>query len=81
MSFKISNISKLLKVFDNNLNNVAITDTIKNKKITYKEFLNQSINTIQYLKDRKKIKAGDKILISLENSYDSLILIFACLLI
>ncbi len=80
MSFKISNISKLLKVFDNNHNNIAITDTIKNKKITYKEFLNQSINTIQYLKDRKKIKAGDKILISLENSYEFLVLIFACLL-
>ena len=79
MSLETSNISKLLKIFEKNQNNIAITDTLRDNKITYKEFLNKSLDILQYLKE-KKIQVGDKILISLENSYDFLILIFACLL-
>ena len=80
MSLETSNISKLLKIFEKNQNNIAITDTLRDNKITYKEFLNKSLDILQYLKEKKKIQVGDKILISLENSYDFLILIFACLL-
>ena len=80
MSLETSNISKLLKIFEKNQNNIAITATLRDNKITYKEFLNKSLDILQYLKEKKKIQVGDKILISLENSYDFLILIFACLL-
>ena len=80
MSFKLSNILKLLKVFKENSNKIIITDTINKKKITYEQFLNSSKDTSEYLKNKKKIKPGDKILISLENSYEFLVLIFACLL-
>ena len=80
MSLELSNISTLLKVFKDNSNKIAITDTFKNKKITYKEFLDNSFGIQYELKRNKNIKPGDKILISLENSYEFLALIFACLL-
>ena len=54
MSLEISNISKLLKVFENNQNNIAITDTFRDNKITYKEFLNKSLDILQFLKEKKK---------------------------
>ena len=75
-----SNILKLLSVFNKNSNNIAITDIIKNRKITYKEFLNLSTKLTSYLRYKKKLKIGDKILINFENSLEFLVLIFSCLL-
>ena len=80
MKSRASNILKLLSVFKNNINNIAVTDIIKNRKITYKEFLDLSIKLTGYLKYKKKLKIGDKILINLENSLEFLVLIFSCLL-
>ena len=54
MSLETSNISKLLKIFEKNQNNIAITDTLRDNKITYKEFLNKSLDILQYLKEKKK---------------------------
>ena len=56
MSLETSNISKLLKIFEKNQNNIAITDTLRDNKITYKEFLNKSLDILQYLKEKKKFK-------------------------
>ena len=53
MSLETSNISKLLKIFEKNQNNIAITDTLRDNKITYKEFLNKSLDILQYLKEKK----------------------------
>ena len=53
MSLETSNISKLLKIFEKNQNNIAITDTLRDNKITYKEFLNKSLDILQYLKKKK----------------------------
>ena len=61
MSLELSNISTLLKVFKDNSNKIAITDTFKNKKITYKEFLDNSFGIQYELKRNKNIKPGDKI--------------------
>jgi len=80
MSFKLSNVSSLLEVFNKNANHTLITDTISKRKITYSEFLNISLDVLQNLKINKNIKPGQKVLISLENSLEFLTLIFACLL-
>ena len=79
MSFKLRDTSSLLEVFNQRANNIAITDTINKRKITYSQFLNITIDMLKHLKT-KKIKPGDKVLISLENSLEFLTLIFACLL-
>ena len=80
MSLKLYNASNLLEVFKLREKNILITDTINKRKITYEQFLNFSSNTLNKLKTEKKIKPGDKVLISMENSVEFLILIFACLL-
>ena len=80
MSLKLYNASSLLEVFKLREKNILITDTINKRKITYEQFLNFSSNTLNKLKTEKKIKPGDKVLISMENSVEFLILIFACLL-
>ena len=79
MSFKLRDTSSLLEVFNQRANNIAITDTINKRKITYSQFLSITIDMLKHLKT-KKIKPGDKVLISLENSLEFLTLIFACLL-
>ena len=80
MSFKLQNASNLLEVFKKRSKSTIITDTIGKRKISYEQFLNFSLNTFKKLKTEKKIKPGDKILISMENSVEFLVLIFACLL-
>ena len=80
MSFKLQNASSLLEVFKKRKKNILITDTINKRKITYEQFLNFSFNILNKLKTEKNIKPGDKVLISMENSVEFLILIFACLL-
>lgn len=80
MSFQKSNITTLLSVFKKNSDKIIITDLIKNKKIKYQEFLDLSKNLSNYLEIKKNLKSGDKILICLENSFEFLVLIFACLL-
>ena len=77
---RLAQLLKLLSVFNKNSNNIAITDIIKNRKITYKEFLNLSTKLTSYLRYKKKLKIGDKILINFENSLEFLVLIFSCLL-
>ena len=80
MNFKLSNTLRLLKVIKENANKIAITDTIKQRKITYSELLDLSYDISINLKKKKNVESGQKILISLENSLEFLILILACLL-
>ena len=66
-------------IFTKKKNSIFIKDIIKNKNYTYSDFFNKSNSIANFLKSRK-IKEGSKILIKLDNSYEYLCLVFACLL-
>jgi len=61
-------------------NRTLITDINSKEKITYKEFLDKSIRFSNYLKYKKKIQKGEKVIIKIDNSPEYLISVFACLL-
>lgn len=67
------------KILDQKKNLIFIKDKIKNQNFTYSNFFNTSIEVLNFFKS-KKIKEGSRIIIKLDNSYEYLCLIFACLL-
>ena len=67
------------KILEKHKNLIFIKDKIKNQNYTYLNFFNNSIEILNFFKSRK-IKEGRKIIIKLDNSYEYLCLIFACLL-
>ena len=56
-----------------------IKNDIDKNTLTYSEFYNKSLEVLSFLRS-KGIKAGDKILVNLDNSIEYLYLFFACLL-
>ena len=67
------------KILEKKKNFIFIKDKIKKQNYTYLDFFNKSVEILNFLKSRK-IKEGSKILIKLDNSYEYLCLVFACLL-
>ena len=77
---KKNNIQLLLSSFDKYSEDCLIQSTSNKEEITYKVFFERAIEFLNYLKLKKKIKIGDKILIKIENSPEYLISIFACVI-
>ena len=75
---KKKNIQLLIDNFKNFSEKNLIFNVTTNTKISYGDFLNKSYNFCNFLKFKKGLKVGDKILIKLDNSPEYLISIFAC---
>lgn len=71
-------IQLLINSFKKFSNKNFIYDISSGKKITYANFLDKSYSFCNFLKFKKGLKTGDKIIIKLDNSPEYLISIFAC---
>lgn len=71
-------IQLLINSFEKFSNKNFIFDISSGKKITYANFLQKSYSFCNFLKFKKGLKSGDKIIIKLDNSPEYLISIFAC---
>ncbi len=67
------------KILEKKKNFIFIKDKIKKQNYTYLNFYNKSFEILNFFRSRK-IKEGSKIIIKLDNSYEYLCLVFACLL-
>ncbi len=67
------------KILEKKKNFIFIKDKIKKQNYTYLNFYNKSVEILNFFRSRK-IKEGSKIIIKLDNSYEYLCLVFACLL-
>ena len=74
------NIQLLINTFKKFNNKTLINHISTKKKITYASFLDRSFEFLNFLKLKKKLKEGDRVIIKIENSPEYLISIFACFL-
>ena len=78
MLYEKLNLEYITKILQTNSEKHLIHDLNANRIISYSEFLQKSLEFFNYLKNKKKLKRGDKVIIKLENSSEYLISIFAC---
>ncbi len=74
------NIQSIIKILEDKGEKELIQELRENKIITYSGFLKKSLEFLNFLQNKKKLKPGDKIIIKLENSSEYLISIFTCFL-